>query len=133
MQEFTVIHSVSRTELIECGDLVDVTASAREVGLRFPMALSRAVMADCVTWGEAQRCRKPDALQDETGRLFDVLHMAYVAARRNPGASDCLHFQVCRVPVSGPEINPCEVTLKLCIGPGDQAEPVLTVLMPDED
>ena len=133
MQDLTVIHSVSRAELIECGNLVDVTAAGREVGLRLPVALSRAVMMDCVIWGDAQKTLKPDALQDEKGRLFDVLHMAYIAAKCNPGAGGCLPFLIHRVPISGPTLNPCEASLKLCIGPGDQGEPVLTILLDDED
>lgn len=123
------IHRYSRAQAIADGLLVDVTELAWEAGFRVPLALTAAVWADCVTWGEEDNRRQ--TYQDEQGRLWDVLWMAYLAARR--GTGDLLSFQLHCVPRGNHGSRHRLTTLKLCIGPGDSGEPVITVLMPNED
>jgi hypothetical protein len=57
--------------------------------------------------------------------------MAYLAARRSTG--DLLTFQMHRVPRGNHRSKPRLTTLKLCIRSGDSGEPVITVLMPNEE
>lgn len=45
-----LIHSYTRTQAIEDGDLIDVTEIGREAGFRVPVALTRSVWTDCVEW-----------------------------------------------------------------------------------
>lgn len=123
------VHRYSRAQAIVDGLLVDVTELAREAGFRVPVALTAAVWADCVAWGEEDNRRQ--TYQDEQGRLWDVLWMAYLAARR--GSGDLLTFQMRRVLRGNHGSRPRLTTLKLCIGPGDSGEPVITVLKPNED
>ena len=52
---------------------------------------------------------------------------------RYRGASDQLHFELYRVPCDGKSMEAELVTLKLIVGPGDQGEPVITIMMPNED
>src|SRR4051794_19875161 len=76
-----VIHSYSRAEALADGDLIEVPEDLRrEQGFRHPMAMTRAAWADAVAWDEKDNRRK-HAIQDETGRLCDVLTMAGHAAR----------------------------------------------------
>lgn len=123
------VHRYSRAQAIVDGLLVDVTELAREAGFRVPVALTATVWADCVAWGEEDNRRQ--TYQDEQGRLWDVLWMAYLAARR--GTGDLLSFQMHRVPRGNHGSRPRLTTLKLCIGLGDSGEPVITVLKPNED
>jgi len=44
-----------------------------------------------------------------------------------------LLFQLYRVPRDGLSTEAVLVTLKLIVGPGDAGEPVITVLLPNED
>ena len=48
-ENFDLIHSYTRAQAIADGVLVDVSATAREAGIRFPVALTCAVYARCVT------------------------------------------------------------------------------------
>ncbi|MGB5832539.1 MAG: DUF6573 family protein [Thiohalocapsa sp.] len=64
--------------------------------------------------------------QDESGRLWDVVWMAIIAARRNTEASR-LESLVLRVPRESQTGQPVSVTLVLDIGPGDQGEAVITI------
>ena len=54
-------------------------------------------------------------------------------AHRYSGASDQLHFELNWVPCDGKSMEAWFVTLKLIVGPGDQGDPVITIMMPNED
>jgi len=74
----------TRAQAIDDGVLVDVTETAAEAGFKVPVALSAALWAEAVAWDESR-----GALQDEKGRLWDCLWMAYCTARRGgSGSSD---------------------------------------------
>ena len=120
------IYTYTRAQAIEDGELVDVTPWARETGFRWPVAVTRAVWASCIAV-------PPRVIgQDERGRAHDVLWMAFCAIRRGPDGRERLyrlHFRNDNRPVSRRHL----VTLKLVSGPGDDAEPVLTIMLPQED
>jgi hypothetical protein len=121
-----VIHAYSRAQALADGALVDVSELARDAGFAAPVAVTAAVWADCVAWDQTREV----APQDETGRLWDVLAMAHLAARGQPDA-DRVSFSVLRI--GSGRLRPSRVTLTLVIGPGDQREPVMTIMQPEED
>ena len=123
-----VIYAYTRAQAIADGVLVDVSDTAKEAGFKFPVSLTQAVYEDCVAWNEEDNRRQ--TCQDESGRLCDVLWMASLAAKR--GGQEIL-FQLYRVPRGGRGMKPRLVTLKAHCGPGDNAEPVITILEPNED
>jgi hypothetical protein len=120
----TLIFSYSRKEAIEDGVLIDVSSTATEAGFRYPVALTAAAWALCVT--------VPDAVtwQDEAGRLWDVLTMLRVACRGRSGEGSTLIFDVLVMNDAG---GPKPVRLKAVCGPDDDLTPCLTVMLPDED
>lgn len=126
-----VVYSYTRAQAIEDGYLVDVSTVAREAGFTVPVAMTRAAWVDCVEWTEHTAKRKA-TIQDEAGRLWDVVYMARLAARAAGGAQQ-RRFQVYRVPTEGRGIRPRPVVLVLAIGPGDAGEPVITIMQPGED
>src|SRR3954465_10255376 len=71
-----LIHRYSRADALRDGVLVDVSATAREAGIRFPVALTRAVWERGVAVPPGVLC------QDEAGRLWDVLWLLACAVRR---------------------------------------------------
>lgn len=123
------IYAYTRAEAIADGTLVDVTEMAREAGFRIPVAMTAAAWGDCVAWSDADSERQTH--QDESGRLWDVLWMASLAARRAQG--ERVPFQFYRVPHGGRATWPRLTTLHLRVGPGDTGEPVITILTPSED
>lgn len=124
------IHIYTRAQAIADGLLVDVAEKASSVGFRVPVAMTADAWADCVTWTHADSTRK--TYQDEAGRLADVLWMAHLAARRARDEQR-IAFKLVRVPRGGSGTKPRVVTLHLAIGPGDNGEPVMTILLPNED
>ena len=59
--------------------------------------------------------------------------MASHAIRTSKRSGDRLLFQLYRVPRDGHSTEAVLVTLKLIVGPGDAGEPVITILLPNED
>jgi len=124
-EESDLIHRYTRQQAIADGVLTDVSETAREAGFKYPVALTAAVWAKCVTI-------PPGVLgQDEAGRLWDVLWMLRCAIRISADGPE-VQF-VLHVRNSNRDCLPPLVSLKALCGPGDQGEPVLTVMLPDED
>jgi hypothetical protein len=118
-----VIYGYSRAQAIEDGILVDVSETAREAGIKFPVALTRTVWDKYITpdpraekWG-----------QSESGRLWDTLWMLRNAAKR--GGSEIMYQLYFIMAAKQKRL----VTLKALCGPGDNTEPVISVMLPEED
>jgi hypothetical protein len=124
-EEAEVIHRYSRADALRDGVLIDVSATAREAGIVWPVALTSAVWERCVSVPPGVEC------QDEAGRLWDVLWLLVCAIRRSCGGAE-VGFGV-HVRNDNSERTPPLVRLKALFGPGDHGEPVVTVMLPEED
>src|SRR5947209_15175776 len=121
-EEADIISRYTRADALRDGTLVDVTDTAREAGIRFPTALTRAV------WGRYVEVPPGVEAQDEAGRLWDVVWMLRLALAG--AAGDTVRY---RLYVRNDNRRPKPVSLKAVCGPGDQGEPVITVMLPDDD
>jgi hypothetical protein len=120
-----LIHRYTRADAIRDGVLTDVSETAKEAGIRWPVALTAAVWQQCVTVPPGVLC------QDEAGRLWDVVWLLACALRRGGSGAE-VRFAV-HVRNDNRERTPPLVRLLALCGPGDQGEPVITVMMPEED
>lgn len=132
-KDAVVISRYTRVQALADGVLVDAGELAREAGFRYPLALSSAAWAETVAWD-----KENGGLQDETGRLWDVLMMAQHGIRtRRPGQdeepADRCSFEVLRVENTVGAESPELVELTVHIGPGDDPAPVFTIMIPGED
>ncbi len=90
-----------------------------------PVALTAAVYAAYV--------KVPNEAygQDETGRLWDILSMLRFAIKQQVSNGPVRKFQLY---VANSDDYPAElITPKAHCGPGDNQEPVLTIMLPRED
>lgn len=126
-----VISTYTRAQAIEDGVLIDTGSMAQEAGFKWPVAVTSAAWADCIAWTEDDSDKQ--VYQDQSGRLWDVLFMASHAIRNGSGSGDRLLFKLYRVRRDGYSKEAILATLKLIVSPGDQGEPVITILLPDED
>lgn len=121
-----VIYSYTRAQAVADGVQVEVTKTAQEAGIKFPMFLTRAVF-------DAYVAVPPNVTgQDEAGRLWDVVWMTrFAILRARPGVD--------RVPVALYVRNDDRaaklVKLVATCGPLDidDPSPAITVMLPDED
>ena len=126
-----VISTYTRAQAIDDGVLIDVGDMAQEAGFKLPVAMTTAAWADCVDWSADDSDRQVH--QDQSGRLWDVLFMASHAIRTHTGQASRLPFTLYRVPRDGCARKSELTQLKVVIGPGDRGEPVITILLPNED
>jgi len=123
MEEDYVIYKYTRKQAIEDGVLIDVSETGREAGIIYPVAITGTVW-----WAYVVPCERDRELgQSEKGRLWDVLWMFRNTAKQNAG--DIMLFKVYFTLFCNQEL----VTLKAVCGPGDEAEPVITIMLPEED
>jgi hypothetical protein len=126
--EAEIISSYSRAQAIEDGVLVDVSAAAREAGIKFPVALTRAV------WGQCVEVPGGVEYQDERGRLWDVISMLKFAIGRARGPAVLIRYELYVKNHNRERLTARDrVALKAVCGPGDVGEPVITIMLPDED
>ena len=118
-----LLYAYTRQNALDDGVLIDATQAAKEAGFHYPLAFTATAWARCVVvpidcpW------------QDESGRLWDVLWMLFNAIRRAPDDNPVrFSLQVCNHPSRSEEVH-----LKAHCGPGDDAQPVITIMLPHED
>lgn len=122
------IFSYSRAQALEDGTLVDVSSVAKEAGFKVPVAMSHAAYVQFVQWTPEDTARQVP--QDEAGRLWDVLYMARAASRVE---GPTVVYKLLSVPRGGRARKPKVSELKMTIGPGDTPEPVITIMLINED
>jgi hypothetical protein len=120
------VYTYSRAQAVADGVQVEVTKTAQEAGIRFPVFLTRTVYDAFVTVPPGVTA------QDEAGRLWDIVWMLRFAIIRSRPGTD-------RVPVAlyvrNDNVRSRLVKLVATCGPLDidDPQPAITVQMPDED
>jgi hypothetical protein len=79
-----IIYAYTRSQAVADGVQIDVTKTAQEAGIKFPMFLTRAVFDNYVAVPEGVTS------QDEAGRLFDLVWMTRFAILRARGHTNRL-------------------------------------------
>lgn len=140
------VYTYTRAQAIDDGVLIDVSEPAKEAGFKIPVAISQAAYEKYVEWTE-EDTKRHEAYQDVSGRLWDVLYMLHVAistgvnkvaSKRHsvaPNAvGETVHYKFLCIPRDlSNHTEAQEYELKAHIGPGDNYEPVITIMLPGED
>ena len=121
-----VVHAYTRAQALADGFQVEVTETAKEAGILFPVFLTRAVYDTFVAVPPGV------AGQDEAGRLWDILHMLRFAIYKAQPDQDRLHFALY---VRNDNRRPRLVKLIAICGPIDIDEPApaITIMLPEEE
>ena len=117
-----LIYSYSRKQAIEDGVLIDVSPVAKEAGFNYPVAITSAVHSDIKNIPETQ------SHQSYEGRLWDILTVLHWQIKAGKADGNILHF-ILIMHVEKEELY----KLKSICGPGDDMEPVITIMLPNED
>ena len=121
-----IIYAYTRKQAVADGVQVDVTPTAQEAGIKFPVFITRGVFEAYVAVPEGVTG------QDEAGRLWDIVWMLRYAIQRSRPGTD-------RVPVAlyVRNDNRAPKLVKLiavCSALDmDAPQPAITVMLPDED
>jgi hypothetical protein len=109
-----VISSYTRKQALSDGQLIDVSKDAEEAGFKWPVAITPGVKGKLTP-------KSKGTGQSFEGRLWDLLSVMKFAAKK--GGTEI--FFVAKM---GRE----NVKFKMVSGPGDDGEPVITVMLPSE-
>ncbi|WP_059040678.1 DUF6573 family protein [Paenibacillus rubinfantis] len=120
---FTVIHSYTRADMLADGSLVDVSRLAKEAGIKIPVAVTRAVWDGYIVPDEKAKAMG----ESEDGRLWDCLWMFRLAIAGQRGWRVFFEF------LATLDGQHEKISLKAICGPGDNAEPVITIMLLNED
>ena len=120
-----LISILTRADALSDGILSDVSEIAEEEGFKVPVALTKAAYRSLEP-SEEERSRGDD-LRSRLHELFWTMHQAlrrktYVEASR-------IDFQL-NLSQDGNHIS---LALRALLHPGDRGEPVITILLPNED
>jgi len=125
MDDFTLIYSYSRAQGIADGVLVDVTAHAKETGFKLHTVVTDNLYHSYIV--------PPAGLEGEgqsvEGRLHDVLWMVLAAARKQLEGTR-VETDVLFLMAPGRQVK---IRVIAVVGPGDEGEPVLTIMLPEDD
>ena len=95
-----VISVYTRAQALADGVLIDAGPMAREAGFRWPVAITAAAWADCVTWSDADSERR-----DSSGSIRSLCQGCYLFIAADAGADPAptqarqLLFELYRVPL----------------------------------
>lgn len=122
----SLVYAYTRAQALADGAQIDVSTTAQEAGIRFPVFLTRAVFDAYVTVPPGVSC------QDEAGRLWDIVWMLRFAILRSRPGTDRLPVALY---VRNDNLRAKLVKLVAVCGPFDfdDPRPAITVLLPDED
>lgn len=123
------IYIYSRAQALEDGVLVDVTETAKEAGFKIPVAVTDSVWHDYIEW---ETVKNKKAIQNTEGRLWDVLSMLHFACNRFKNETEVM-YRLYVISRDRQAVKPSLVTLKAVLGGGDNGEPVITIMLPNED
>ncbi|MCZ6689953.1 MAG: hypothetical protein O7H41_10150 [Planctomycetota bacterium] len=121
----------TRAQAIEDGVLVDLMQGetaplVREAGFKFPIAMTAGAFSEAVAPIDVDL----PAGQDLKGRLWDVLVVLKWKIWKGASSGQEVRFQVVVYQGNGKSET---VKLKSLCGPGDNMEPVITIMLPEED
>ena len=125
MDDFNLIYSYSRAQAIADGVLIDVTAQAKEAGFKLHTVVSDNLFHSYIA--------PPAGLNGEgqsiEGRLHDVFFVLLAAIRSFKAATDYAEIDVLFLLAPGRQEK---VKVIAVVGPGDEGEPVMTMLPGDD-
>jgi hypothetical protein len=121
-----LIYSYTRQQALADGVLVDATSLAREAGFVFPVALTETLYHSYIV-PALDLVAEGQSIQ---GRLWDLLYVLRFAIAKARNV-DTILFTV--LFLMSPGSTPVPIDLKAICGPGDDGEPVLTIMLPNED
>jgi len=109
-----------RQDAIDDGDLIEITRMGRDIGIMYPLAVSARAAEIMVPF--------PNIPQETvTENLWDILHA--FRDKASTTTEEEFEFQA-SIYLNG--LVPA-LTFKATVSPGDDGEPVITIMLPDEN
>ncbi len=127
--DFDNVSTCTRKQAIEDGVLIDITDTAKEIGF-----ISSVAVTSTVWHGYIVPAKEIEYFgQSVKGRVWDVISRLYFQIQCSE-ATDVIHFKtVFMMPEERHLYKQETIELKAVVSAGDNGEPVLTIMLPEED
>jgi hypothetical protein len=125
MSDFEAVSIYLRASALSDGVLVDVSPLAKEAGFKWPVAVTDHLYHGYIV----PALDLAQAGQSISGRLWDVFSVLRAAISTGKDLS-FLHITVCFL--MAPNTAPEPVDILAVAGPGDEGEPVITIMLPED-
>ena len=127
--DWNIVYAYTRAQALADGVLVDVTEDAKQFGFKVPVAITANLLNLYVKASEGLIADG----QSTEARLRDVLMVLLYKIKQQRPNTDRITFKV-RFAM-GPTHRNISRTVELTavIGPGDEGEPVLTIMLPEDE
>jgi len=122
---FEVIHRYTRAQAIADGVLVDVTAQAKGCGFKLPVAMTSTLFADCESWADGADWGNGEPTAEQFVRWLLCFACETIRASKETGTD--------RLTLSLSHFAGHPTCALIHIGPGDEGEPVVTLMYPGEE
>ena len=126
--DWNIVYAYTRAQALADGVLVDVTEEAKQFGYKVPVAVTANLFNLYVRASEGMIAEG----QSTEARLRDVLMVLLFRIKQRP-QTDRITFKVSFVMGHGRRKISRTVELTAVIGPGDEGEPVLTIMLPEDE
>ena len=127
MQDFQLIRSYAKAQAREDEKPVDVSAIARESGIKYRVFITRNLWDGYIDPSpQLQHENTTDRLRDTLNNLVETIE-----STKNPGT--CIFFKVSYEMYFDGQRSIQVVKLKSILRPGYGSIPVITVMLPNED
>jgi hypothetical protein len=133
---FELIHSYTRAQALADGVLVELRL-AKRYGFKVPVAITSAAFGAAIDWNLMDPEVQTMVAQREAAVLMAALRTAQEGMRahregQGPEPGNRIDFVVDCLTNDGSAQHK-QVPMYMLIGPGDNAEPVGTIMLPGED
>lgn len=115
-------NSYTRERALTDGMIIDITEQARSLGFKYPTAVTRAIWQEIIT--------PPHFKASTEGERISIILLAVREAIARGATGSFIHFTLILPLIDGDE---AEFPIIAACHPGDQGEPVITIMFQDED
>lgn len=123
-----IVSTYSRAQAIADGCLIDLSATARALGLRYPVACTHATWAAAIAADTSDADGSPEATERRLSRVRQLLETLRAAARISPDDIARFSMQPHGLPLGSDFVE----LWARCTG-GDDGQPVVTIMLRGED
>lgn len=128
LSDWNIIYAYTRAQAIADGVLIDVTDTAEAMGFKVPVAVTANLFDQFIQASEALIAEG----QTTEARLRDVLMLLLFKIKLRPN-TDRIYYDVSFAMAPAERNISRTVKVLAVIGPGDSGEPVLTIMLPEDD
>lgn len=121
-------YTSSRAQAIADGTIIDCSDLGRQVGFKWPVAITQTVYKRFVEWTEEDN--EKQVPQNQKSRLFSIVGACADYVRTRGPKADRMRFRINSIPRDGETRGAVTTLLQVVAHPGDEGEPVLTIRVP---